>query len=127
MLQCPGPNRSWFLQMSSEKFFHQSDPAYNFRNPFWPIAQSKPSKGLSEREDEVYDLMVNGGSLIQEVFGMNYFDLMEMDPYTFSRFKTKVIEVYEKRRKEQEEQEQQLEQQRRQDEERQRREQQQHK
>ena len=116
MLQCKGPCRSWHLQMVTDLHFHGSDHKYNFKDPKWPIVYVEPPKELYAETDDVLDLLESAGSLIQEVFGMNYFDLIEMDLRTYSRFKKKVIAVYEKRLKDQQEQEAEAERQRREDE-----------
>lgn len=60
--------------------------------------------------------------MIQEVFGLNYLDLMSMDMATYTKFKKKVLEVYNKRLEEHKAQEDELARQRAEDEARQRRE-----
>lgn len=57
---------------------------------------------------------------------MNYFDIIQMDSYTYTRFKKKVLEVYEQRLKDQQEQEEAAERQRHEEELQRQREEQQH-
>ena len=116
MLRCKGPARGWYLQQVTGLHFHSADHKYNFNDPKWPIVYTEPDRGLTAETDDVLDLLESAGSLIQEVFGMNYFDLISMDQYTYSRFKKRVYSVYENRLKEQQEQEEEAERQRREDE-----------
>lgn len=116
MLKCKGPARSWYLQMATDCHFHASDNKFNFRDPKWPIVYTTPSKELTSETDDVFNLLGSAGALIQEVFGMNYTDIIQLDPYTYSRFKKKVLEVYEKRAKEMQEQQEEMERERREEE-----------
>lgn len=126
MLKCKGPARSWYLQIVTDCHFHSSDHRYNFNDPRWPILYNPPNKELTAETDDVFDLLKSAGSLIQEVFGMNYFDIIQMDSYTYTRFKKKVLEVYEQRLKDQQEQEEVAERQRHEEELQRQREEQQH-
>lgn len=112
MLKCKGPARNWHLQMVTDLHFHTTDHRYNFSNPEWPLLHIEPHKELTQETDDVLDLLESAGSLIQEVFGMNYWDLIQMDKHTYTRFKAKVMSVYEKRLKDQQEQEEEAERQR---------------
>lgn len=116
MLQCKGPIRSWYLQMATEMYFHGSDHKYNYSDPKWFITYVAPDKRLQSETDDVFDLMCSAGAMIQEVFGLNYLDIISMDLYTYSRFKKRVLEVYEKRVKDQQEQEEEAERQRKEEE-----------
>ena len=123
MLHCKGPCRSWYLQMMSYIHFYNGDLRQLLSNPNWFILQRDPPPSLTENtSDDVFQLLVNAGSMIQEVFGLNYLDLMSMDMATYTKFKKKVLEVYNKRLEEHKAQEDELARQRAEDEARQRRE-----
>jgi hypothetical protein len=116
MLNCKGPCRSWHLQMVTELHFHASDHTYNFRDPRWPIIYTKPKGNLSELRTDVLNFMMDYGTLVQENFGLNFLDLMNLDLPTYYEIKDKVVELYERRLKEQHEQDMQLQRQRQQEE-----------
>ena len=113
MLHCKGPARSWYLQMVTDCHFHAADHRFNFNDPKWPIIYREQKNELDAQTDDVLELLGSAGSLIQEVFGMNYLDIVQLDLHTYARFKKKVLEVYEQRLKEQKEQEEEAEKQRR--------------
>ena len=126
MLNCRGPARNWHLQMVTDLHFHRTDHRYNFNDPKWPLLPVEPNKELSQETDDVLDLFESAGSLIQEVFGMNYWDIIQMDKHTYTKFKKKVMAVYEKRLKDQQEQEEEAEKTRREEELQRQREEQRH-
>ena len=116
MLRCKGPARNWHLQMVTDLHFHAADHRYNFNSPVWPLLFIKPHKELSAETEDVFELLESAGALIQEVFGLNYYDIIQMDLHTYTRFKQHVMNVYEKRLKDQQEQEEEAERQRREEE-----------
>lgn len=114
MLKCKGPMRSWHLQMMSELYYNANDPnsKYNFRDPAWFVHYTTPNPNLTSNIDDVLDLLAVSGGLLQETFGLNYTDLVNLTNWEYERIKKKVLEVYEKRLAEQKAQEEEAEQQR---------------
>ena len=106
MLTCKGVCRNWHLQLVATKFFNQKNRLFNFRNPAWLVLYREDEKeqDLHQFSNNVIDFMDKTGGIVQEIFGLNYNDLMELDRYTYNMIKKAVYKICERRAKEQEEQ-----------------------
>ena len=107
MLTCIGPWRNWYLQSVSTQFFNQTNKLYNFHNPAWLVLYRDDDDGegdpLHKQSTNVLDFMDKTGGIVQEIYGLNYNDLMELDRHTYNRIKKAVFKICERRAKEQEE------------------------
>ncbi len=107
MLTCIGPWRNWYLQSVSTQFFNQTNKLYNFHNPAWLVLYRDDDDGegdpLHQQSTNVLDFMDKTGGIVQEIYGLNYNDLMELDRHTYNRIKKAVFKICERRAKEQEE------------------------
>lgn len=106
MLKCKGPCRNWHLQMVTTRFFNQHNKLYNFFNPAWLVTYKQKEDEddpLYQQSDNVLEFMDKTGGIVQEIYGLNYNDLMELDRHTYNRIKKAVFKICERRAKEQEE------------------------
>ena len=106
MDQCKRSNRNWHLQMVTKRFFAKPNE-YKFSNPAWYLLTTdqsdKNEDRLNEQSCNVIKFLKQTGGVVQEIFGMTYLDLMDLDRPTYMRIKTAVYEICEQRAKEQEE------------------------
>lgn len=127
---CKGANKSWHLQLATAAHFNRYNKQYNFNNPAWLVLSRDEPPKLSEQTDAVLRLLSRTGGVAMEVFGLNFWDFMDMDRPTFTKVKKAIYDVCETRAKEQEERErreaERLKQEQRLREEEERRQQQQH-
>ena len=106
MLELKGPCRNWFLQLMATRHFNEHNKTYNFHNPAWLILfreNDDKEDSLYQQSDNVLDFMDKTGGIVQEIYGLNYNDLMELDRHTYNRIKQAVYKICERRAKEQEE------------------------
>jgi hypothetical protein len=99
MLQCKGFGRSLFLRIASEHFFHRTDGLYDFSNPAWYLLAKDPVPHSEQYTDDVLDFLRDTGGVVQEIFGMNLKDLLDLDPYTYSQVKKATFAICEERAK----------------------------
>lgn len=110
MLECKGPCRNWFLNLVSTRFFNEKNKNFNFHNPAWLVIHKQNEDDddpLYQQSDNVLDFMDKTGGIVQEIYGLNYNDLMNLDRHTYNRIKKAVFKICERRTKEQEEHERQ--------------------
>ena len=105
MMKCKGPCRNWHLQLVTERLFNQHNKLYNFANPAWLVIYKEDKDGnpLLQQSDNVIEFMDKTGGIVQEIFGLNFNDLMELDRTTYNRIKQATFNICERRAKEQEE------------------------
>lgn len=108
MLMCKGPCKNWYLQLMTTRFFNQHKKHYDFTNPAWLVVykdedNDEEGNPLNQQSDNVISFMDKTGGIVQEIFGLNYNDLMELDRYTYNRIKSATFKICERRAKEQEE------------------------
>ena len=76
-------------------------------NPAWYLLVTDRSDEIEDRLNEqscnVIKFLRQTGGVVQEIFGLTYLDLMDLDRPTYMRIKTAVYEICEQRAKEQEE------------------------
>ena len=112
MLECKGPCRNWHLQLLTTRFFNKRNTHINFANPAWLVAyvdEGDENDPFSQNINNVLDFMDKTGGIVQEIFGLNFNDLMQLDKWTYNRIKKAVYKVCERRQKDQEERERQEE------------------
>lgn len=85
--------------MLAESHFKRNDKRYNFNNPSWFVVKKDDDKGLSDGVDAVIDFLSTSGGIVQEVFGMNFWDLVELDRDTYIKIKTRVYKIQQERAK----------------------------
>lgn len=108
MLRCKGANRSWHLQLVYKRWFNQTNKLYNFNDPAWLLLHhdnDPAEQKIHKHSYNVIDFMSQTGGIVQEIFGLNYHDLMELDKATYNQIKIAVYKIVEQRAKEQEERE----------------------
>lgn len=92
--------------MVTTRFFNQHNKLYNFFNPAWLVTYKQKEDEddpLYQQSDNVLEFMDKTGGIVQEIYGLNYNDLMELDRHTYNRIKKAVFKICERRAKEQEE------------------------
>lgn len=92
--------------MMTARFFNQTNKLFNFHNPAWFVLyrnDDDEGDSLHQQSDNVLDFMDKTGGIVQEIYGLNYNDLMELDRHTYNRIKKAVFKICERRAKEQEE------------------------
>jgi len=99
MLTCKGPARSLYLRIATEHFFHRNDGMYDFSNPAWFLIAQDPIPHSEQYFDDVVEFLKETGGVVQEIFGMNLKDLMDLDPYSYSQVKKTVFAICEDRAK----------------------------
>jgi hypothetical protein len=102
---CKGINKSWHLQLATASHFNKHNREYNFNNPAWLVLSREEPPRLTEQTDAVLRLLARTGGIAMEVFGLNFWDFMEMDRPTFTKVKKAIYDVCEERNKEREERE----------------------
>lgn len=109
MLQCKGPCRNWHLQLVTTRFFNQNNKLYDFHNPAWLVTykEDEENNPLTQQTDNVIEFMDKTGGIVQEIFGLTFNDLLELDRATYNRIKKATFKICERRAKEQEERERQ--------------------
>lgn len=105
MLTMKGPCRSWYLQLMTARHFNEHNKLFDFSNPAWLITIKREDEDdpLNQQSNNVIDFMDKTGGIVQEIFGLNYNDLMELDRHTYNRIKQAVFKICERRAKDQEE------------------------
>lgn len=92
--------------MITKKFFAKPNE-YKMSNPAWYLLVTDRSDEIEDRLNEqscnVIKFLRQTGGVVQEIFGLTYLDLMDLDRPTYMRIKTAVYEICEQRAKEQEE------------------------
>ena len=112
MLQCKGPCRNWHLQLLTTRFFNQHNRKINFSDPAWLVTfrdEDDENNPLLQHTNNVLDFMDKTGGIVQEIYGLNFNDLMQLDKYTYNKIKKAVFKICERRQKEQEERDRQEE------------------
>ena len=89
-----GFNKSLHLQLFTESRFHKKDRRYRFNNPNWYISYKDPLGSLDQYEDRVLDLLQR--SVTHELFGLSYWDLMQMELPTFNKVRKRILEICQK-------------------------------
>lgn len=102
---CKGVNKSWHLQLATTAHFNKHNKDYNFNNPAWLVLSHTESPKLTEQTDAVLRLLSRTGGIALEVFGLTFWDFMEMDRPMFAKVKKAIYDVCEQRNKEREERE----------------------
>jgi len=108
MLKCKGVNRNWHIQLLYRRMFNQTNKAYNFGSPAWYLLwheNDETEAHLDKYSKNVIEFLRQTGGIVQEIFGLNYNDLMELDKYTYNQIKIATYKIVEERAKEQEERE----------------------
>lgn len=89
-----GFNKSLHLQLFSDSRFHKKDRRYRFNNPNWHISYKEPDGTLDQYENRVIDLLQR--SVTHELFGLSYWDLMNMDLPTFNKIRNRILDICQK-------------------------------
>nr|DAG42853.1 MAG TPA: hypothetical protein [Bacteriophage sp.] len=89
-----GFNKSFHLQLFTDSRFHRSDKRYRFNNPNWHISYKEPGSNLDQYENRVIDLLQR--SVTHELFGLSYWDLMNMDLPTFNKIRNRILDICQK-------------------------------
>lgn len=92
-----GFNKSMELQLFTESRFHKTDRRYSFYSPTWYISFKESLGYLYQYEDRVLDLLQR--SITHELFGLSYWDLMEMDLPTFNKVRKRILDICDKQEK----------------------------
>ena len=102
--RCHGYNKSWYLQLATGSHFNKAKKKnkINFHNPAWLVLSRDEPPLLSEQTDNVIRLMKNTGGLAMEIFGLTFWDLMDLDIPTYNKIKKTLYDIAEERAKEQE-------------------------
>jgi hypothetical protein len=85
------------LQLFTESRFHKTDRRYSFYSPTWYISFKESLGYLYQYEDRVLDLLQR--SITHELFGLSYWDLMEMDLPTFNKVRKRILDICDKQEK----------------------------
>ena len=92
--------------MVTKRFFAKPNE-YKFTNPAWYLLTTDRTDEVEDRLNEqscnVIKFLKQTGGVVQEIFGMTYLDLMDLDRPTYMRIKSAVYEICEQRAAEQEE------------------------
>ena len=102
---CHGANKSWHLQLATQAHFNKHNKDYNFNNPAWLVLSKDEPPRLTEQTDAVLRLLSRTGGIAMEIFGLNFWDFMEMDRPTFTKVKKAIYDICEQRNHEREEHE----------------------
>lgn len=89
-----GFNKSFHLQLFTDSRFHKADKRYRFNNPNWHISYKEPGGNLDQYENRVIDLLQR--SVTHELFGLSYWDLMNMDLPTFNKIRNRILDICQK-------------------------------